>query len=329
MEEHVQQGYFLTEYGLVSESNGEVKKPVCYIVEEGAEIISVDAQKIREMQAELERLRKQQYKEMISKQGYRKLCRTEWDSENGGKRNNRFLFVNAEINFDGIPTAMVTRLIYLSTFAEYTESRDGLPLVRNGVPIRRRDIAKVLRISESGADKFWKVIRGKYIYADKKGRLYLASNYFARGSLRRNDMQRYQRVYFSSVRKLYEDSNGKRLNQLGYIFMMLPYINAEHNILCHNPLEADKDRVQVMTPKEFCEQIDYDYSHLNRLMTAYRDILFDVNGRLQHFCKLITNWNDQENATICINPGVIYGGSAEGRLKVNEDFFKEKIDVKK
>jgi len=258
------------------------------------------------------------------------------DLRRGGKRKEKFVFVDAHIGFEGVSPAMVTRLIYLSTFAGYKselgkecpkeKQEFGNPIIQNGVHLQKKDLAGVLKLSERNAAYFMKEVCPNYVQEDEDGFLYLDSNSFVRGGLKKRDFKRYQQIYSNGVRRLYEAANGRNLKQLGYVFMMIPFINIEHNILCFNPEETDMDRVIPMSPKEFCGAVGFAYSNLNRLMSVYSSIMFSVNGRKEHFVKLICDYNGQENGKILINPKVIYAGSALNRLEITRLFFAEKTE---
>lgn len=169
----------------------------------------------------------------------------------------------------------------------------------------------------------------RFISEDESGGLFLVKEVFTRGNLQKKQFVQYQKIFNKGVRKLYKATNGKYHAQLGYIFMVIPYINLEYNILCWNPLETDIEKVRPMTTKQFCQSVGYRLSNLNRLMTIYRDIVFDVNGKKEHFCKIVSNWNDQDNAMICINPAVIYSGKGVHRLDVMRIFFNEKLEAER
>lgn len=315
----IQHGYDLTSIGLVSQSTGEVKETntITVVCEKGSYVnLRTPEQMERDRKAKEERIMR--------------------DMMRGWKRKEKFVFVDTHIGFDGVSPAMVTRLIYLSTFAGYKselgkncpkEKREyGNPLIRNGVHLHKKDLAGVLRLSERNAAYFMKEVCPNYIHEDAEGFLYLDSNSFVRGGLRRNSFKQYQQIYSNGVRRLYEAANGKHHKPLGYAFMMIPFINIEHNILCHNPEERDMDKIIPMSPKEFCKAVGFSYANLNRIMNIYRSIMFDINGKKEHFLKLICDYNGQDDGKIIINPGVIYAGSTLNRLEIAKLFFAEKTE---
>lgn len=291
---------------------GEVKEYYRTEVEVGTRIIPPDEQK--RMKAARE---KRLEREMIQKMTH------------SGEKAEQFVFIDANINFRGVSPAMVTRLLYLSTYAGYKNKHPkgfGNPLIKRGVHLQKKDIAEVLQLSERTAASFLKEVCPTYIKEDANGYLYLNSRSFVRGGLKKRDFKQYQKIYNNGIRKLYEAAKGKNHKQLGHVFMMIPFINIKYNILCHNPGETDVDKVIPMSPKEFCKEVGYSYSNLNRLMNIYSSVTFDVEGRKEHLCKIVGDWNDQPNAKICINPAVIYAGTPGKRLEISKLYFSERTE---
>lgn len=315
MKQIIQSGHELTDVGLVSRETGEVKDTVSFIVESGSYVVTPKQQEQRRKARE-ERIKKAMLR--------------------NGKKAEKFVFVDAKINFEGVSPAMVTRLLYLSTYAGYKDEMGkdcpkdlGNPIIKNGIHLQKKDIAEVLQLSERHAANFLKEVCPTYVTEDKNGFLYLDSQSFVRGGLKKKNFKQYQQIYKNGVRRLYEAAKGKKHTQLGYVFMMIPFINIEHNVLCWNPDVKDMDKVLPMSPKEFCITVGYSYSNLNRLMKIYRTVTFDVEGRKEHLCKIISNRNDQPNAMICINPAVIYAGTTQSRLEISRLYFRERTEKPK
>ena len=65
---------------------------------------------------------------------------------------------------------------------------------------------------------------------------------------------------------------------------MMPYVNVQWNIVCHNPLEDHLEMIEPMTLGEFCDVIGYDRTHAQRLLDNYRKITFNWKGKQQYFC---------------------------------------------
>ena len=86
------------------------------------------------------------------------------------------------------------------------------------------------------------------------------------------------------MRALYEATPHRLHQYLGYIFLMMPYVNVQWNIVCHNPLEDHLEVIEPMTLGEFCDAIGYERDNAQRLLDNYRKITFNWKGKQQYFC---------------------------------------------
>ena len=128
----------------------------------------------------------------------------------------------------------------------------------------------------------------------------------------------WQKIYIDSVKKLYRMAGKHMHRYLGYVFKMLPYINIQYNILCYDDVfEKNLNNIRQMTDKEFCKEIGYDYSQIARLRKVYRNIRFEVGGRMEAFCAFV----DAGCGTrIYVNPHVLYSGTRPDLVEVLGSF---------
>lgn len=236
------------------------------------------------------------------------------------RSDEKYYFVRSDTCFSEISAAIVTKLIYLSTFVRYA---DNALMLSQRTHIKRKDLASILRISERSSYDFWKQVSPTYITENANRNLILNTEIFKRGSLKRKAYTPYQQFYDKGVRKLYEATNGSYHKQLGYIFQLLPYINIEYNLVCYNQFETDIDKIKLMSILDFCKLINYDVTHIDRLLKVYNTVRFDVNGRQERFCTMIYNGIDKRSAKICVNPAVFYTGTNYGRVEVTKLFFRD------
>lgn len=232
----------------------------------------------------------------------------------------KYYFVKSDSKFDGISPAMVTRLIYLSTYAGYG---NNVLMITAKTKMKRTDLPDVLGLSQRHTANFWNEVSPQYVSEDEDGYLVLNGDVFKRGRLKRKQSIPYQQFYIGGVRKLYEATNGKYHKQLGYLFSMLPFISVEYNLICHNPYEKDMDKVNPMSIAEFCDEIGYNKSNIGRLKRIYNTVRFDVEGRQERFCTMIYNGLDENSAKICINPNVLYAGTNKGCIEVSKLYFRD------
>lgn len=290
-------GYELCEAGLVRADTGEV---VPYRLEAIPEHSTVDTPSDKER---------------------RKRFREEQEERNRRtKVKNPFVFVKKEIDLSNVAPAMVTKLVYLSTYMKY----DGNKLMlTNKQAMTRNDLADVLGISPRNAVNFWNSLSPDFLYEDDTGALYLNSGLFKRGKLAKKKFLPYQRIFNNGVRKLYAASNGKNHKQMGYLFQLLPYISVEYNVLCRNPYEKDINAVELLSISDFCKLIGYSVANIDKLKRIYNGIRFPVGDHTELFCKMIYDGVNTNDAIVCINPNILYSGSNPGRVEVSKLYFRK------
>lgn len=281
--------------GLVDGSTGEYTNGIHYLLPEGTTIITP------------------RHKEM--QRAYRQ---GEEEKRKARHAKENFFFVLRNTGFDTIQPAMAARLIYLSTYMSY----DNNALMMGHRHMTKKDLPKVLGIAERTAALFWKAVSPGFISENDRGHLCMDSNLFLRGNLPKKKHETYLRVFNKGVKQLYKAANGKHLKQIGYLFLMLPYISVEFNVLCRNPYETDLDAVELLSISEFCESIGYDLNNMNRLKAIYNSIQFQVGNHEELFCKLIYDGVNERDAIICINPSILYCGSNKGKVEITKLYFK-------
>lgn len=233
----------------------------------------------------------------------------------------RFFFVGCKERFD-LPPNDIVRLIYLHTYVE----RDGrrIMLTRDK-QMKKADLEKVLFLSRQGAFYFWNRVSPKYIAEDDSGGLISKDvSAFVKGKIRHSAKgDAFLKFYVKGVRKLFESvakQEPYKLKYVGYLFDLLPFVNIQYNVLCSNPDEEELDDVQSITLKQFCEYIGYDFNHVDRLITAYKQILIEVHGRKERFCSC--TGLDKSEFKIFVNPHILYSGTDYERVEVLGEFCK-------
>lgn len=231
-----------------------------------------------------------------------------------------FYFVPMKEQFKDLSPESVTRLIYLNTYIRYNDNK---LMLSERKEMKRKDLPKILNISNSTAIRFWKEVSPTYLIERDGGLLFTNPKSFKRGQIKQTAEEiRYQKFYIDGVRKLYEATEGKSHKQLGYLFKLLPFINIEFNLLCFNPLETELEKIELISMEDFCNLIDYDVSHLDRLLYVYRNTYFNVNGNKERFCAVTYDGINKKTAKVFINPHILYSGMDYKRVEILGAFCK-------
>lgn len=253
---------------------------------------------------------------------YRQRKKSEQESYLHRKNNEPlgdFFFIPIEECFNGISPETVTRLIYLNTFTNYNSN--SLMLTQR-TPMKYKDLALILNVSKSTVTRFWNEVYPHYLTIQGDNLIFTNKDIFKKGYLKRKkEYTDYQKFYIDGIRKLYNSTSKNNHKHLGYLFKLLPYVNLEYNLICHNPKEKSLDNIELMSMKEFCKRIKYDVTHLDRLLYIYRNIYFEVNGHKERFCTMVYDGIEKQNAKIFINPHILYCGSNYEQVKILGAFF--------
>lgn len=230
-----------------------------------------------------------------------------------------FYFVKGEQEFPDLSPQTLARLVYLETYIGYADKTDkkrNKLMKTQKTQMRREDLPEVLGLSDTAVYEFVREVSPAYIMEDDAGFLYSNAEIFVRGALKRREYTSYQKFYRDGIQKIYRSVEKSQHRYLGYMFQMLPYINVEFNILCHNPDETDLDKIHPLTIGEFCNEIGFDVSHLNRLKNTYSKLRFDVDGKQVRFCAFVTDGGERKDMRIFINPRVLYAGTNYDKVEI-------------
>lgn len=216
----------------------------------------------------------------------------------------RFVFTNTAEEFAELSPASVVRLIVLSTYSDYNK---GLRLDR-WTPMKYENLQSILRIGRTATQDFWREVSPMYIFEDNGNLILTDDETFHRGELQNRDT-RWIKIYRNAVRELYRATDKSQHKHLGHVFKMLRYVNVQHNILCLNPMEKEREHIIPLTFGQFCEKAGYNVDQVNRLITYFMKIKFRVGNHEEHFCKFVANDKFLSHSWIFVNPHVLYSGT--------------------
>ena len=215
--------------------------------------------------------------------------------------------------------ATLARLTLLSTYLDYQNRL----MLNERVPMRKTDLPKILNLSERAAKGFVAAVQGKFMFV-RDGDLYLSKEYY-KGESEKYKKDQKQRLFIKSTRELYYALKPTHHKYFGYIVKLVPFINREFNVLCHNADEVVYDRIAPLTIGEICDILDYDSTNSARLLDALTGLLFTHNGESQSLCAIVKSvGNGVQGYGAFINPRIIYNGSDYKQVEVLHHFFPMK-----
>lgn len=227
----------------------------------------------------------------------------------------KFYFVSRGGELKGMSPETVARLIYLISYIRLEENRTRENLLMwKRRPMKREDLPAVLNVSPATVTKFWSEVFPEYINENNEGLLFNNSDLFIKG---RGLTKSSLKFFVKGIQELYRITPATKHRYLGYLFQLLPYVNIEYNILCHNPLETELEDIEPMSLGEFCDLIDYDKSNLSRLLKVYRNLKFSLGDQpSERFVSFVYDGLDRDNARVFINPNILYSGTRGDKVAV-------------
>lgn len=232
---------------------------------------------------------------------------TAHEIENGG-----FVFAFFESTktmkerFPTLSQSDMARLMFVGTYTGYVTGRLEFD---NGRKINKKDLEKLVKMSERKFRDFYKKLIAENIIREESNGIYMNPSVFYRGLLKdcEYDLREYQhtRLFRKTVRELYEKYNGRSLKQLAIIYAVLPFVNFKTNVVCFNPTEPDEDKLKPMDLTHLAELLQY--KDTTKLRQALEGIKLD--GKPVFW--LPHNVHDKRQRRIIINPRVVYAGPAK------------------
>lgn len=224
--------------------------------------------------------------------------------------NSDFTWIVFEYGKELLPNIKdqsLVRLIYLSTICDY-----------DGILPPKSVIKKKLKLSDKYWSYFFKEMRSNNLILEDEetGALCLNKDFFIKGSLKEmSDKRDCTRLFCNFIQDVYDTcDNIKSINQISYLYKLIPFVNRRTNIVCYNPKEQDPEKVYPITLGEFCDMIGYSRKNARRLVSDLLSLKCNGQNLIGFF---VTNLN-QTSWKIIVNPHIYYGGQ-------NDKIYKEQI----
>ena len=238
---------------------------------------------------------------------------------------NEILFNKSEID-----KANISRIIYLATYMDYNDRKEGLLCVRNQYsklePMDKKTMQSILKLTDSTFKRFLKDMKDNELIYEVDKKFYVNPIYFNRGDIdkdvKKSVDKSYCRLFIKPIRDLYEGCKTSKHKVLASIYQLIPYIHYEHNIVCYNPNEVT-DYPKAITLRELCKMFEVDYKNSSKLAKSLYEFKVNVEGIDYHlFTYVILN---AQYDYFVVNPLVIYGGNNyDNIIKTSKTLFFNK-----
>lgn len=241
---------------------------------------------------------------------------------------NEILFNKSEID-----KANISRIIYLATYMDYNDRKEGLLCVRSQhsklEPIDKKTMQSILKLTDSTFKRFLKDMKDNELIYEVDKKFYVNPIYFNRGDIdkdvKKSVDKSYCRLFIKPIRDLYEGCKTSKHKVLASIYQLIPYIHLRTNALCLNPSEITKEP-QKMDSKTLCKLlgVSIDRSQMNKFIKDLYSFTVDIENKTYKLFSYVKIISDNRDFYV-VNPYVIYmGNDVDYVKKVAKDYFFKK-----
>lgn len=241
---------------------------------------------------------------------------------------NEILFNKLEID-----KANISRIIYLATYMDYNDRKEGLLCVRSQhsklEPMDKKTMQNILKLGDTAFKKFLKDMKDNELMYEVDKKFYVNPIYFNRGDIdkdvKKSVDKSYCRLFIKPIRDLYEGCKTSKHKVLASIYQLIPYIHLRTNALCLNPSEITKEP-QKMDSKTLCDilNIGTDKGQRSRFIKDLYSFKVDIENKTYKLFSYVKIISDNRDFYV-VNPYVIYmGNDVDYVKKVAKDYFFKK-----
>lgn len=239
------------------------------------------------------------------------------------KKAHAFTFSNMQGAEEVIKMLTPMELGYFLVLQTYIDYENNALIVstHNPVPMNRGQIGEVLGLNNRSSlkknlDNFIEkglIIEQELVYSGKQYKAYcINEQYHFKG---RTKSKKVVKTFSAQVRKIYNTNLSKKGNkqpsELGFMYLILPYIHYELNILCANPFETDVEAIQPLSITDICEVTGMDRKNIQGKL---HNLKWD---NMTVFAKVVKG----NKVFLKVNPFVFYRKDGEPAKSLKADFL--------
>ena len=201
------------------------------------------------------------------------------------------------------------RFIYLCAYMNYDNKITFGNAEGNGKLAHEKDLMEVLGLSQNETIRTKNaLIKANLITIEEDKTISINKKYAAKGKITKKILRGSVRIMEIGLRNLYENVTPKEHKKVDVLIKLLPYVNYDYNILCKNPSEPNKDKIEPLTIKDLCGIIGYDVKNQTKLKNSLLKL------KVKNKCVIAITLVGNKHA-ISVNPYIYYKGNKINNLK--------------
>lgn len=214
--------------------------------------------------------------------------------------------------------ADLTRLIFIGTYTNF----DGVLMENQKTVMSKKKLQELTGLSRNKFTEFYNKLLQLGILLEQEGRILMNEAYFFKGNIKDHEASvedSCTRIYIETVKDLYNSTSTNAHKVLGILFRVIPYLNIEYNVVCHNPAERIADYVKPMTLGELAERLGYSSQNIGKFKRDLQGIKTKDGKQVIVFASCN---EDKRTFKVVVNPKVIYGGNDFEKVEALTILFK-------
>ncbi|MCQ6265599.1 helix-turn-helix domain-containing protein [Fictibacillus sp. WQ 8-8] len=161
-------------------------------------------------------------------------------------------------------TLNLTQAGTLFSLMAYLDDKDG-NLVFRGERLGTEQLSKLLSVSKTSLKRnISELVNLGYVIDEKVGRkvFYSVNPQIAKRGVR-TEKDLFSKLYNVHLRELIQKLT---VQELGFLFLMIPYFNTKYYTLCQNPYELNSSKVELFDRERFAEEVGLSLVQVKRLI---------------------------------------------------------------
>lgn len=208
------------------------------------------------------------------------------------------------------------RFIYLCTYMNYDNKIEFGNAKGDNKLALEKDLQEILNLSKAETQNTKNaLVEHKLIIINADKTITINDKYCTKGKIAKNKVKGSVRMMEQGIQEIYNKANAREHKLLQLFVEILPFVNFQHNILCHNPNETDIEKILPMTLKDLCKVVGYSESNSTKLKRQL--LAIKVNGE-DSICIVLRNVKHY----IYVNPMIFYKGTDIDKLTSLRNLFK-------
>lgn len=189
------------------------------------------------------------------------------------------------------------------------------------MPLKKREVQAVIDVGDVELSRTLSYLKKEKLIIEEEGVFKINNLYSSKGKLNIKPNEALDlgviRVFLHGYRYVYDNMNSRQRITLYNLIKLIPLINIDYNIICHNPLETEYYKIKPLSTMEIRKIFTNDNKTSKKILDDF--VKFSIAGR---GILMLIKSNGGEK--YIFNPALMYGGNVKEKLETIEKLMNNK-----